>query len=122
MKKLGLLIILFLFAQTLSAVEPRMLSTGIGIDQRQETHDDFNVKLVFFVDNSELLANMTVEIVDARRRLIVNTVSYGPWLFLDLPEGQYFLIASRQNGDTQSTSFRAHSNTQTEVALMFPAR
>lgn len=117
-----LIIVLFLIAQISIADEPRTLSTGIGIDQREEAHPDFSAKLVFFVKSSAYLANMNVEIVDNRRKLIAHTTSQGPWLFVNLPAGQYYAIVTRQNGDTQSSYFRVKPGKQTEVALMFPDR
>ena len=102
--------------------QPRTLSTGIGIDQRQDTHSDYSLKLIFFVDTGGLLANMDLEITKINGNPVLTTNSYGPWFFVDLTPGTYRITATRQNGDSQGAVISISTRKQRTVALMYPDR
>ncbi len=83
-----------LFAQQ----EYEYLSTGIGAESRQQKIPlDFTIKLVFATTKGELLANVEVDVYDSEGRKVFSALSEGPWLFIDLPPGDYSIAASARN-------------------------
>jgi len=117
--KSSILIFLTLLAGNYAYAELRILSTGIGEDQRQELHADYSLKLVFFVHTGAFLANIDVEISTPSGKQLLKTSSYGPWLFVDLESGMYKVSASRKNGDRQSALFSVLKGEQKTISLMF---
>jgi hypothetical protein len=105
-----------------SHAEVNTLSTGVGIDERGAEHSEYTLKLVFFVDSGAYLANINVTIFDQDGNKILETVSNGPWLYVNLKEGEYKVTAVRTNGDSQSTDFSVFEHRQQIIALMFPDR
>lgn len=115
------LFLLFFFASTSSA-QINTLSTGIGLDQREQAHPEFPLKLVFFVEGGAYLADINVEIIMSGSEKIVDTNSSGPWFFAALENGNYVVTATRKNGDIQRVSFSIQGNQQKVISLMFPNR
>ncbi len=78
------------------------VSGGAGtesIDRLRSMEKDFNVKLVFAHDNGVYLADVDVTIVDASNKVLLETVSEGPWLLARLPAGTYQVTASYDGQD-----------------------
>ena len=77
------------------AAEPRYLSGGIGDDDPlQALTGDYNLQLVFATQGSgEYLADVKVTLVDARDRVVLETVSAGPLFYVSLPAGTYRVTA-----------------------------
>lgn len=117
--KSSILIFLTLLVGSNAYAELRILSTGIGEDQRQELHSDYSLKLVFFVHTGAFLANIDVEISTLSGKQLLKTNSYGPWLFVDLKPGTYNVSASRKNGDRQGVLFSISKGEQKTISLMF---
>lgn len=114
------LLFLFLLAVSNAYAELNTLSTGVGIEQRQESHSNYALKLVFFVNTGGFLADIDIEISTATGKPLLATNSYGPWFFVDLEPGHYKVTASRKNGDRQSASFYISTGDQLTISLMFP--
>jgi len=73
------------------------VSGGAGtesIDLLRSMQRDFNVKLVFALDNGQYVAEVAVTIVDASNNVLLEAVSEGPWLMARLPAGAYQIRAS----------------------------
>lgn len=73
------------------------LSGGVGIREREllnEMGKGYSLKMVFSNKRGEYLTDIVVRVLDSREKVILTTVSNGPWLFIDLPEGVYALEAS----------------------------
>ena len=102
--------------------QPRYLSTGIGIDQREQSHDDYSAKIIFFVNGGAYLAYINVTVLDAKGKVIFQGTSIGPWFFIDLAAGNYQVIATRKNSDKQSARFSGAAAGQRSVPLLFPNR
>ncbi len=117
---MGGLVMVTSLTQFAWAEAPRHLSTGIGIDQRQDNHEDYSTKILFFVTGGAYLADMEVTIKDKQGNLIYQGTSSGPWFFIDLPPGDYQVIGVRGNGDTQSARFHVATNGRTAVGLLYP--
>lgn len=86
-----------LHAQGSAGVEPPYLSGGIGVSGREElteVQDQYSLKLVFAYTTGAFLANVAVEIADARGESLLNTVASGPWMLVKLPPGRYRVTAT----------------------------
>jgi hypothetical protein len=79
---------LLLLAQQAAAQNPVVWSGGITVDERAQAPAT-GTKLVFFDDTGDFLANVHVIIKDTQGTVVVDTVSPGPWLIVDLPAGSY---------------------------------
>lgn len=90
---------------------------GITINER-ESAPKTGTKLSFFVRAGNYLSNVSVSIADSRGQEIVRTVTDGPWLILNLPEGDYQITASISSGETQSLKVMVTGETQ-EIGFMF---
>jgi hypothetical protein len=115
----GFLILALALTSSLSFAETKSFSTGIGLDQREQDHPEYSLKLVFFVEGGAYLADIDVEISTTKQEKILNINSPGPWLFVDLIPGDYVVTATRKNGDQQSSSFSIRDSRQRTVSLMF---
>jgi hypothetical protein len=73
------------------------VSGGIGtesVDRLRSMERDFSVKVLCALDTGEYVADVKVTIVDASNRVVLDTVSEGPWLLVRLPPGTYQVGAS----------------------------
>lgn len=73
------------------------LSGGVGVREREilnEMGKGYSLKMVFSNKRGEYLSNIVVRVLDQEEKVILMTVSNGPWLFIDLPNGVYHLEAS----------------------------
>jgi len=55
---------------------------------------DFNLKMVFASSNGEYLSDVRVQVVDPSNRVVLDTLTEGPWLLAKLPPGSYQVNAS----------------------------
>ena len=85
----------WLAGATVQAAEPTYLSGGIGDDDPLlALTGDYNLQLVFATQGSgEYLADVKVALVDARDRVVLETVSPGPLFYVSLPAGTYRVTA-----------------------------
>jgi hypothetical protein len=65
-----------------------------AVDRLRAMEKDFNLKLVFALNNGEYLADVDVSVVDAANRVVLDTSSEGPWLLAKLPAGNYQVNAN----------------------------
>ena len=75
-------------------------SGGVGISERQEMQEmtkGCNLKLVFDTKHGDFLSAVAVKIKDAKGRVLINTVSQGPWFSAELPAASYEVIATFNN-------------------------
>jgi hypothetical protein len=91
----ALLALALLPGVALAGMQP--LSSGVGVESRQP-HPDYPLKLVFALSSGPYLANVDVVIHDSAGKEVAKLHSTGPWLFVDLPAGDYKVIAKRQDG------------------------
>lgn len=117
-----LIVLLVTLASFVGVAENRELvlwSGGISEEEREAAPAE-GTKLVFFVKSGNYLADIKVSVKDQSGREIVNTVSTGPWLVLDLPDGNYSVVAQRSNGDIQSIRISVDSGGASEFGFVFP--
>lgn len=96
-----LLILCCLAPTGLPAQDLVLYNGGVGIGEREEAPKD-GVKLEFFAENGAFVAMVDVTVKDSAGEVLVDTVTDGPWLILDLPQGQYTVHAELED-DAEST-------------------
>jgi hypothetical protein len=73
------------------------LSGGIGSDERDAMSanaKNYNLKIVFATKGKAYLADIAVQIKDARGKAVLDAVSEGPWFFTNLSQGKYTVFAT----------------------------
>ena len=73
------------------------MSGGVGIDERQQMQmkaKDYDLKLSFADRRGEFISDVKVIIDDRHGKELVNLTTAGPWLFVELPTGNYQLKAT----------------------------
>ncbi len=74
----------------------RYFSAGIGLEERSAQYPSFPLKLVFVAGPKAYLSQVSVTIMDQERKVhlqIPPKQVTGPWLFVDLPPGNYDISA-----------------------------
>ena len=75
-------------------------SGGVGITERTQMKDmtkGFNLKLIFDTKTGAYLSSVAVKIEDAKGKVLIDTVSQGPWFSARLPADNYRITASFDN-------------------------
>ena len=70
---------------------------GIGSDERQQLEareKDYNLKLVFTLDERNYLSDIDVVITDGRGTSVLNITTTGPLVLVKLPTGKYTVRAT----------------------------
>jgi hypothetical protein len=105
--KHGLLAVaLAFFSATAGAQNVKYVSGGIGDDsaaQMAAVGREFNLKLLFAAKDGHYLSDVSVAIVDAANRKVLDVVSDGPFLYAQLPAGKY-TVSANYAGAAQSRS------------------
>ena len=103
--------------------EVSVKSGGVGLEDRAE-EPSYSIKLVFFEKSTPqggpYVSNVKVAIYTEGYNSVVDVVSTGPWLFVDLPEGKYRVQATRKSGQSQSVIITA-TNKQRTISIGFDA-
>jgi hypothetical protein len=77
---------------------------GIGFDERKalsQMGKDYSLKLIFAKSSGAYVAMVKVEIKDSQDNTLFTAVSRGPWLFADVPSGNYTVIATARGHAVQ---------------------
>ena len=112
MKKVLLLIFVFISAITMAAAQNvKFASGGVSDDSAERMAalgKEFNLKLLFAAKDGHYLADVAVRISDAGNRKVLETVSEGPFLFAQLSPGKYVINATYAGTvQTRSTTIAA---------------
>ena len=118
MKHFPLLLVLLLMPGLPAAAQDYVVFNGGISTEERATAPDTGTRLVFFVRAGNFLSNVTVLVKDASGRELVNTVTLGPWLILNLPAGRYQVQASIAEGETQSLAIDVDGSSR-EYGFMF---
>jgi len=73
------------------------VSGGVGteaMDRLRSMEKDFKLKPIFALNTGAYLADINVTIVDASNKVLLDTMSEGPWLLAKLPAGNYQISAT----------------------------
>lgn len=95
-------------------------SLGVGLKERK-ADPDLPLKLVFSTTEGPLVANVEVRITDDSGKTVFETDAADPWLFVDLPAGDYDIRAKRSTGAETSAKVTIPGEGQETVVLSFPA-
>ena len=95
-----------------------LFSGGISLEERAAAPAE-GTKLEFFAGGGAYLSDVHVVVEDSSGTELVNTVTAGPWLILDLPEGTYNVQASLSSDEVQSGMIEVGGTTQ-QYGYMFP--
>jgi hypothetical protein len=98
------------------------LSGGIGINSQEEINaraKDFNLKLVFTLNEGNYVADVGVALKDARGRTVVDDTAGGPFFLAKLPAGQY-TVAATYEGRTVTRKVQVGKGLRTEY-LRWPS-
>lgn len=98
------------------------LSGGVGQHEREvlkEMGRDYSLKLIFSNRKGEYLSNVMVTVFNQKDEKILSTVSFGPWLFIDLPAGVFHLEASFQGDRKRFSQIRIEKGTQKVHAIQW---
>lgn len=107
---------LALVPMAVQAAGMKPLSGGVGIEGRAP-HPDYPLKLVFATAKGAYLADVNVSLYDTSGKEVASAHSRGPWLFLDVPAGQYKVKAMTKNGKAASAMVNISGQGQTVVNL-----
>lgn len=105
--------------QRVAPEDPVVFNGGISLEERASAPQE-GTKLEFFVASGAYLSDVNVRIEDQAGNELVNTVTDGPWLILDLPEGEYNVYASFEDAGEQSGQITVDSRSQ-QYGYMFPS-
>jgi hypothetical protein len=98
------------------------LSGGVGIDAQDRINErarDFNLKLVFTLNEGNYVADVGVALKDARGRTVVEDTADGPFFLAKLPAGQY-TVAATYEGKTVTRKLQVGKGLRTEY-LRWPS-
>jgi hypothetical protein len=115
----GLSLALVPMAAAAAGMKP--LSAGIGLEGRQ-AHPDYPLKLVFATAKGEYLADVEVSLYDTSGKQVLKAHSAGPWLFLDVPAGQYKVKATRKDGSLTTAMVNVSGDHQLVANLAWKAK
>jgi hypothetical protein len=96
----------------------RYVSGGVGLNGRDQLNalsHQFNLRLLFAMQGSgNYLADVRVNIIDARGETVLSAKSDGPWFFAQLPPGAYTVDVDAM-GRTQGQTVRISDARQSRL-------
>jgi hypothetical protein len=109
----------------------RYLTGGIGVEAQERLNEragDFNLKLVFALNEGNYIADVGVILRDGQGRTVIEEVADGPFFMARLPAGRYTVEATYEgktvtrrvqvgNESTRVAHLRWPSNPNTDVVL-----
>lgn len=111
-------VVLVLFTALSFGQDYIVWSGGISDQEREDAPTA--TTLVFFQEGGSYLSSVDVQTRNTEGREFVDTSTRGPWLILNLPDGEYVVEASRAIRDRARASFEVDKEQSKEVALAFP--
>lgn len=90
---------------------PVVFNGGISLEERASAPEE-GTKLEFFLAGGPYLSDVHVVVADEQGNELVNTITRGPWLILDLPDGQYSVHASLNDQQVQSGMITVDSRSE----------
>ena len=112
MRRTPILTLLFICGITTAAAQNvKFVSGGVSddsADRMAALGKEFNLKLLFAAKDGHYLADVSVSIMDAGNRKVLETVSEGPFLFAQLSPGKYAITATYAGtAQTRNTTIAA---------------
>lgn len=91
-----------------------------AVDRLRAMEKDFNLKLVFALNNGEYLADVDVSVVDGANHVMLNALSEGPWLLARLPAGNY-QVSANYHGSVEHRAVAVGATTLRTVDFRWPS-
>ena len=91
------------------------MTGGVGIGEREKMEnwaENYNLKLSFAEEAGVYLADVSVVVEDQRGKQLINMTSNGPWLYLQLPPGDYTVRATVNSETKQSKNVHLENGTR----------
>jgi hypothetical protein len=101
------------------------VSGGIGKLEAKAMRDsakDYALEIAFvlkFKQHEEFIADVTVEIEDVKRNIVLTTVTEGPYLFVNLPQGKY-VVKAEFNGVSKHQVVRVNAKKHQKLVFWWP--
>jgi hypothetical protein len=101
------------------------VSGGIGKLEAKAMRDsakDYALEIAFvqkFKQHEEFIADVTVEIEDAQKSSVLTTVTEGPYLFINLPQGKY-VVKAEFNGISKHQVVRVNAKKHQKLVFWWP--
>lgn len=101
------------------------VSGGIGeseLEMMQGRAKDYSLEFVFvqkLKQKEEYLADINVRIQDAHHNVVLETVTEGPYLFLNLPKGRYS-VSAEYKGDVKLRNVVVNTKKHQKVVFWWP--
>jgi hypothetical protein len=92
-----------------------------AIDGLRSMEKEFNLKLVFALNTGAYLADVNVTIDDASNKVLLDTMSEGPWLLAKLPTGNY-QVSATYSGSAETRKVAVGSGTLRTVEFRWPPK
>lgn len=105
--------------------EVTFVSGGIGKLEAKAMRDsakDYALEIVFvqkFKQHEEFIADVTVEIEDTQKNIVLTTVAEGPYLFVNLPQGKY-VVNAEFNGVSKHQYVRVNTKKHQKLVFWWP--
>lgn len=84
------------------------ISGGVGDEEQSAIKNlsaDYNLEVLMALKNGNYLADVNVRITDTQGNVLLETVSNGPFLLVDLQPGVYVIAADYQGKQQQKTAY-----------------
>ncbi|MDP1765752.1 MAG: hypothetical protein Q8K83_02505 [Methylotenera sp.] len=101
------------------------VSGGIGeseAEMMKGVAKDYPLEIAFvqkLKQKEEFLADVKVQLQDAHGNIVLDVVSDGPYLFANLPQGKYLVIAEH-NGDSKRQWVHIQSKKHKKIVFWWP--
>jgi hypothetical protein len=100
-----------------------VVSGGVSQNARDNMRSQtppHNVKMVFALNTGNYLSDVQVRVTDSAGKVVIDDVSNGPWLFAQLPPGNYTATAT-YNGKPVTQRFSAGKSGVRTAQFRWPA-
>lgn len=101
----------------------RYFSAGIGKEERSLPYPPYALKLIFVKGDRAFLASVFLEIRTKDGNEVITIPAkevQGPWLFIDIPNGNYLIKATSSDGKTLEKSVKISKNSSSVVHFRWP--
>ncbi len=125
MRRLSIIIlsILTLFSFTaISSASLRYFSTGVGEEERVLPQPkDYSLKLILATKDGCYLAFVTIKVFKGDKLIatIPSQEVKGPWVYMDLPAGNYKIVGLRKNGQKSEVFIKVPPKGMKTVYMWF---
>ncbi len=95
---------------------------GVSSDEREamaQRAKEFNVKLVFAAKSGAFVSGVSLVIADAKGAQIAKLRTEGPWFYIKLPPGSYFIGATFKGQSKQVKALRVPKNKTVQRSLLW---